>query len=294
MKLTRLRISEIGTNCAAKTWFVLTVGYKPPGFAIHLGNCFHKAQGKNLSQKAETKQNLETEEVVETFKFHWDKEKNRVAWTSDDPKPRIAKAMGTDLTAVYYEELCKSWQPIVEQSIPLVEYPLSFKIDDKIHEPLEITGTIDIELESGIIVDHKTAQRAWSEGRENSEIQGHLYPFGMKLNGFDVKGFQFGIGYARKKTKSKKKSKSKAERKQTELRPVQHDESMVNQFLNQAISMAEMFRKESPVKNFNGWWCNPKYCGFYDICRKVPTYSFTSGTSEPTKPAEKKDEDIEI
>jgi hypothetical protein len=234
----------------------------PPGAALHLGSCFHKSQASNFKQKATTRKNLPTEAIVNEFKASWDLGINRIKFEKDE-KPKQIRDKGIDLTAKYHEELSKKWQPTLIKGVGIVEYPLNFKVkemknEDEESEELEVTGTIDLLREDMRIVDHKSAGRKWQEGREKSEFQAYMYPFGMMHQGFDIKGFDFGIGISRVL-----KSGFKTE---TDVRPVPYDELIASSYIRIALRIADMMRKECPLPNTSSFWCSWKYCGWFNRC----------------------------
>jgi hypothetical protein len=287
MRVDKLSVTQIGTPCVMRIWHVLTIGYKPPNFNLFFGSTFHAANAFNYKQKARSHKDLKTDEVIDAFKFEWDNEKDKVVWEKDDPPKRKAKDLGIDVTKEFHEKVNPTIQPLLKDDMAIVEYPLKFKVTDNIHDPLNISGKIDVQMESLILSDLKTAKNKWQAGREEKEIQAYLYPFGMNLNGHKVKGFQFDIAQA-KLGKTKKTVN-------VDRRPVKYKAEMADMFIRQGIAMAEMLRKEQPVKNTSGWWCSEKYCGYWKECMgEQKTYSIPQVIDEVKATKADTSDEVEI
>jgi len=105
-------------------------------------------------------------------------------------------------------------------------------------------------------IDIKTAGRAWSRGKEHSELQPTFYLLALNQAGYEIPEWKFRY-YVLTKTKAPKLQVLETSRTVDEL------------FWTMGL-IAEVWQAIEAGHyhpNPTGWKCNPKYCDYYEFCR---------------------------
>lgn len=179
-----LRPSEINCymSCSAKYMFQYIDKIKTgKSLALAFGSSMHRAIESNYSQKIESKEDLDTSEVVQTFVDSFDeetKEVNRVELIEDP----TSKDVGVGLVKEYQKKIAPDLQPkAVEQQVQATFKDYTFGI----------TGTMDLLTVDKRLIDHKTASRKNSTPPESHVRQGSYYRLMAVAAGEDVKEVTF-------------------------------------------------------------------------------------------------------
>ena len=262
MELKSIRCTELGMvlRCPLQLWHLKTTGAKPPGWALTVGTSFHKGCDLNFKAKAKTGKDIEVDQMINEFDFDFENRRERTVF--GDKTPAQAKEQGRGYIKKYRAERCPQLTVASNGNIPMVEYPINFKIKGGEGNELEIRGTVDLMTKSNILIDHKTAGRAWVEGKELKEIQPYIYSLGMKTCGHKCDGFEFSV----------------VNPKGVQVLPVPVVDGEVNKYLQLALKVQKMFETETFLPSTQGWWCSAKFCGWHSEC------SFGNGKKEYSLP----------
>lgn len=210
----------------------------PPGGAQIQGSAYHFAIAEALKVKKDKGELVTEEDFKGMFDQGWkDKLKTgeKIDWRGN--KPGVLKDEGMNVGLVYHEKI-----------IPTLK-PKEIEVRDVIEvKGIPFIRIKDLILESGNIVDHKLASKRYSESGIHSDLQSlaYLYPnsgtftyhVGLKLKVPDVQIMPY------KRT----------------LLEIKWWEELVEEVFK-AIN-AGMY-PPNPL----GWYCSPKWCGFWDVCR---------------------------
>ena len=121
--------------------------------------------------------------------------------------------------------------------------------------PIPIVGYIDLIAADGVPVDFKTAGRAWSRGKEHTELQSDFYLTALMGDGLNPNRlFRY---YVFTKTKSPKVQVLETSR-------------TIRQLFFMTKVVQEVWRAIEAgafPPNPTGWKCSEKYCEYYALCR---------------------------
>lgn len=123
--------------------------------------------------------------------------------------------------------------------------------------PIPVIGYIDMLASDGVPIDFKTAGRAWSRGKEDTEVQPDFYLAALNQEGYDLNpglAFRYMIFT---KTKNPKVQILETHRDFGQL-------FWMTQVVGEVWRAIEAgIFPPAPTS----WKCSPKYCSFWDLCR---------------------------
>jgi len=260
MKIEHLSPSSFNMmiRCGMQWFFRYVEGLKrPPGVALVIGTGVDKGVNLNMEQKMETGNLAELAEVkqktfetvVNTF------EMSEIALDDDEKKKGMQKVkdeaadMAVSLSAVHYQKAAPKIFPVA------VQERWELEVDGYPFETL--MGIIDIS-ETNVVRDTKTTKRSPSGGEADKSDQLNFYAYYKKVA--EDKNVETVLDFLVKlKTNPK-------------FVPVYTSRPHTDEDFNRlwekidAVSLAiekEVFLPTLP----DNWWCSPKWCGYYDVCK---------------------------
>jgi len=228
-------------RCGMQYWFRYVEGIKlPPPGAVALGKSVHRAieynyQNKIMSGRDEALSTLQ-DLFVDTFR----EEAPNALW--DEEKPENAEKDGLGLVKTFRQEVAPETFPRAVEK----EFNLTFQNVD-----YKLKGVIDVIDWSGIIIDHKTTKKSYTQDQVETDLQLTLYALaqGTEDVGFDV--------LVRTKT-------PKAQR----LRSKRDDHTKQRALAIIAYVMDGIYKNTFLPARPSDWWCSPRWCGYWDLCQK--------------------------
>lgn len=163
----------------------------------------------------------------------------------------MLRSLEPEMIEVEYEDENHNITRTIEAA---VEQAISFNLPGI---PLPIIGYIDVLCNDGVPLDLKTAARSWPADKAAKETQPMFY-----LHGLNVKGDTRHQGRFRHvvitKSKNPKVSFYETTRDQKDIDYMLRKVSMAYAGITAGIF---------PM-NDDSWFCGPKYCDFYQTCRR--------------------------
>lgn len=234
----------------------------PVSSDLPFGRAIHEAVQTYMAARA-----LHTDQVKQLREF-WQpiwldtlrEQKQRVEWKKPlDYYTELGERM---LSTPEIVQAINAIQPLVvvdaiaaepEEQL-IMERPVALNVPGV---PVPVVGYIDMIAADGVPIDFKTAGRAWSRGKEDTEIQPDFYLAALNQEGYDLNpGLAFRY-YIFTKTKNPKVQVLETRRDFAQLF-----------WMTQVIG--EVWRAIEAgafPPNPTGWKCSPKYCEYYPLCR---------------------------
>lgn len=250
MKVKSLRVTDLslGLRCPMQLWFKLTVGPRPPGIAAVFGTAFHSSVELDLKAKKNGIE-IEIEELQENFRDTFiDRAVEAIPEDNDRPISELLD-LGVASVEGYHFTFVDKVNPL------LIEHP--FEVDTG---AVKVRGKVDLVAKKLGAIDHKTAWRRWEKGREARELQALGYNLLFYIKHNRILPFTFSITYPHL-VLSKRADES------FELRKVQKTKEQMQTFIEIIENLVDMLEREKPIPNTSGYWCNPKFCGWFNLCR---------------------------
>lgn len=230
---------------------------RPPGAALVLGHAFHEAMAGLAMEKANGAK-VEQDQAADLFVDAFDAEaEGEVDWGEE--KPGQIKDAGVAMTTAG----ARTWvAPLRPWEIAGVEAKFDVLIPDyDVGKAVPFTGFRDLVLvgETGdlTVVDYKTSSRKWPSNRVDKEIQPLAYALPEYLLAGVVPPFRFDVVVR----------PSRDGEVRTQSFPVQPDQAAVEWWLDTVRRAYRLVQAGVFMPNPTGWWCSPKWCGYYDLCR---------------------------
>jgi hypothetical protein len=239
-------------RCPAQYEFRYVKGIiSPPSVSLILGSAYHSALEENFKQKIQSQEDLPIDAVLSAYADSWDKQvKERVVkiegekaefdtidWESEDPGK--AKDKGVDLVAAYQIQMAPSIFPMEVEEMKV------FNVGD-----VKIVVRIDLVTDTLRIIDHKTA----SKSRTQSEMEQELQPAAYGLAVGETVPFDYHIAV---KTKVPKIQVI------TVMKTVQD----FAWFAKITTATANAIKSGIFPPIDTGWYCSPKFCGYWQMCK---------------------------
>ncbi len=153
---------DLWRRCPRQWEFRYVYGIRSPASGpLILGGAYHTALEVNFTQKVGTGKDLPTDECLEIYHDAWGmrvSEEEEVIW--GHISPTAYEEQGAGLVAEYMESTAYSVQPLE------VEKTYNVYIDD-----VRFTYRMDMRDINKIVIDHKTAGRAYTQDQVDKDLQ---------------------------------------------------------------------------------------------------------------------------
>jgi len=263
MQKKELHITHLKTlwRCGEQYRRRYILGHKiPPGIALIIGTGTHRAIEENLKHKIEKQEFLPIDIVQEVaFQEVKNKIQQEGIFITEEEKTKGIKKISAEaqdtavaLSTLHYKKVAPKLSPIAVEE--------SFKLKIK-GSQWNLAGTIDIKesrKKKISLRDTKTALRSWSQQRIHTDTQITFYALSEFLKSGNIPEELY-IDVL-KKTKEPVAEIYQTKRDKWDL------DSIIHRIKN-AIEQLE--KGVFPPTNTDNWWCNPKFCGYYQTCPYV-------------------------
>lgn len=223
-------------RCPRQYEFRYIHGIKRPGSgALLLGSSYHAALEENFEQKIESHIDMATEDVLDVYRYTFNKKKTKEEYVLEEPEHELIDT-GVALVADYQMKIAPVIQPIQ------VENKFSIDIDGR-----EVIGVVDLETDDRLI-EHKTANKSWSEGKPHQEVQATIYSMVVD------KPIEYHIAVKTQKPKIQILSTSRTDQQREWVKELIKG-------IDKGIQSGVFY--PNPTGNL----CSPKWCGYWDLCK---------------------------
>jgi len=217
---------------------------EPAAANLILGSAYHKALETNYLCKVGTGNDLPIDACLDAFSDSFANQVNDrmndggIEWGESDPF--MIKCQGIELVRQYMEIIAPSITPLSVEA--LVEGNIL---------GVRFVGYIDLVQVGGVVCDHKTSAKSYTQGQVDGELQPLAYGFGLK------KEIDFEYHVAIKT-------------KQPKVQQIARTNKVTQREINWWVHMVEdelvlMQTGVAPPRP-GGWWCSEKMCGFWNQC----------------------------
>jgi len=240
-------------RCPMQYYFRYVEGRKiPPKWTMFLGSCGHGVLEYNNRQKIESFKDIKTDEALEYYHSEFTKKKDETEIDWQDEQPGKVKDRGAGVLKTYFEgKYNEPIQPIaVEEKIEIEFEETNF--------PLLMFVDVITKDEIG---DYKFASKRPSEANLQKDIQltGYGLGFYYKYNRLPASSFYQHLIY----------QKTKNDVVPTPVPRTEDDYIRFREdFKNVAANIADNYKKGTWVRNPHNYFCSPKNCGYWNLCRK--------------------------
>lgn len=228
----------------------------PPSGAMKQGSVFHRMAEKNYAQKLMTRADLKegdlTEFFAEEFETQWEAEEVRLG--ENETKGGL-KDQGVQLTRVFRAGIAPKVMPVAVEG--------NFKVPlGKGEAAVMLNGYIDVIDEQGRIRDTKamTPQRVPNEFDLSRDLQLSTYALARKLE--DVASLPTEETPAHLMLDTV----VKLVHPEARILPTARSIEGLRLHANTIGNVAKAIRADAFPRNPTGWWCSPKWCGYWDRC----------------------------
>jgi hypothetical protein len=234
-------------RCPMQWFYRYVEGIKsPPGIALAKGSAYHKALETNFSQKIQSGVDLPIGDVKDAFVTEYSRifsEEEVVI--QEGESSHEAKDSGVAMVESYFRSgVTKTMQPVS------VENKLTVPIPDTEYD---LVAVVDLELTNGKVIDHKTASKKWFGNKALLDQQSTTYAIALNREPLN---FEFHVMVNEKVP-------------QLYIHPAHRDSEDIAWWLSNVkglIKEMELLREGAFLPRPDGWWCDKRWCGYYDKC----------------------------
>jgi hypothetical protein len=224
----------------------------PPSGAMKQGGVYHSTAERNYLQKIDSRVDLKVDELTDFFGETFESEFKREDVKLDPGQTKGAlKDQGVDIVKVFHRNIAPYVQPVE------VEKRFELNLVEKEGEnPFRLVGVIDVVDERNHIRDNKaiTPQRVPNEFELSRDLQLSTYSLARRLMTKEVEpeiDLDIVVKYARPEAKMLRTARSR---------------EGLRMHLNTIGNIAKAIKADAFPRNPTGWWCSPKWCGYWDRC----------------------------
>ena len=224
----------------------------PPGIAMLRGTAYHAVAATNFRQKLETHEDLPAADLMDQASEAINNAR-RGEWlhpaAAGDPGRAWAEAKDdtVNAAAVFAEKVAPDYQPI------LVEEFIRIEIPGASHDML---GIIDLIDDQHRVSDHKTAGRAKSASDVETSLQLTFYAAAHRAR-FKSDPTEVRLDVV---TTGGKRQVLSSTRDRYDYARLAGIANIVLRAIDAGIF---------PPAKADAWWCNQKWCGYFDTCPYV-------------------------
>lgn len=241
-------------RCPMQYYYRYRLGKKiPPPWSMYVGRCGHKALDFNFEQKVKTYSDLDFETIGDVYndEFTNNPARDGVNWQGENEGVVKDKGYGSLQNYFTVEKAQEKIQPLA------VQKKIDIQFENKNYGIRAYLDIVTIDKEVG---DFKFSLKRPSDDQLANDTQmtiygiSHLYeyktlPAALWLD--YLISLQSGPKYARYPI----------------IRSREHYSSMLEDIGNIAEDISMRCKTDIWFRNKKGWWCSPKSCGYYLLCR---------------------------
>lgn len=213
----------------------------PPSGALIEGSCYHKSLEANFRQKITSFSDLPVDECLDIFSDEWVQRLSAEEFIDWENKSAgRCKDEGISLVTEYMASTSFAVQPItVEESIVSEVAGVPF------------VCILDLVDKRKIVIDHKTSAKAYSQTDVDKDLQASAQAFALG------RPIVF-HNHVAVKSRSPYIQIIKSYRTHADI----------DWWLEAAAQVIVQMKTGVAPPRPVGWQCSPRFCGFWDICRK--------------------------
>lgn len=232
---------EMWQRCPKQWEYRYVHGLKvPPSGALIEGGCYHKALEGNFKQKVVSLEDLPLEQCLELYSDAWENrlsEEEYVDWGDKDPG--YIKDEGIGLVGEYILSVSPAVQPAKVEEVYVSEVG-----------GVKLVVIVDLEDTKKAIIDHKTSGKAYTQDDVDKSLQASAAAF--------VVGRPI-VFYNHVAVKSRMP--------RIQLIRTYRTQADIDWWADMAVKIVVQMRSGVAPPRPGGWWCSPRFCGFYERCR---------------------------
>lgn len=222
----------------------------PPSGAMIQSKVWHETLEKNYKQKIKSDTDLSLWDMQEYYASRYDETLNNEEINfEEDEDPARLKDQGVSIVATHHRIIAPRVKPVT------VEEEFCISLGDDF--PFELKGVWDLIESNGTIVDNKAYSKTPNQDEVNKDLQFTVYI----------------LGYRTLKKKIENNLRMDAIIKTKKLKAIQIQTSRTNEDCRWLLSLiekvAQAIKSGIFYPNPNGWHCDPRYCGYWEKCKKI-------------------------
>lgn len=230
-------------RCPKQWEFRYVYGLKlPPSGALVQGSAVHGGAEVGLNHKIETGEDMPMDDVLDAVSTTFDGLAVDAEFGEDNPGE--LKDQAIDLGRTWRNEVAPKIVPVA------VEMEWELTIDD-----VTYLGYIDVVDAEGRVRDLKTSARKPSADILANHLQAQSYALAISAQAGEIPEVAFDYVV---KTKAP----------YAETRSAQYTERQLEIVAETVLDVTKGIRAGVFPRSTDGWWCSPKFCGYWERCMR--------------------------
>ena len=239
-------------RCPRQFWYRYVMGIKvPPNGALKQGSTYHMVAERNYVQKVSSRVDLPEDELTDYFGDTFEAEMTReeVRLVEGESKGAL-KDQGIELVKTFHAAIAPHVQPAQVET----QFEVNMGQGD---ENVLLKGRIDVIDEHGIVRDNKTLAPTRVPTAEElaTDVQLSIYSLAYRLTTKKAEPLLTWDAVIKKTWP------------EARILPTARNREGLRLTFNQIGHVGKAIRNEIFPTNPTGWWCSPRWCGYYPDCQ---------------------------
>ena len=259
MEVEKISSSQLNMiiRCPQQYYYRYVMKLKePPGGALVQGRAYHKMTERNYAQKIASHQDIKTSDLKDIFANEYEVAtgSEEIAWKDNAERGKL-KDEGVTYAELFGKEIAPGVTPARVEDRAEVEISYITKKGEK--ENVILVAVFDLVDTEIRIIDQKLKAKSPNQNELDRDVQMGIYSMFYRVKYREPEKCLVWDTIVKNKQPVYKRVIS-----------VRGDNEV--QWLRQKLiaPAIDMIAHEIFPANPNGWHCDPKYCGYYERCRK--------------------------
>jgi small nuclear ribonucleoprotein (snRNP)-like protein len=243
--LSPTQLGMLVEKCAYQAELRYTLGPIRPVAAMIIGSAVDSGANRNFRQKIESRKNVPLE-AVETAAAEAFTARARSVGDWQDTTEGKAKDLTVSLARAHYHFFGVKTQPLLVQETVWL----------RLENGTKVKGILDLVDENRAVIDTKTSKDAYAEDAAMTSLQLAIYWMALeaddRIPAHSKRAFHVLVKTAIPKAQL--------------VEAPAPTEDQQNRVLALIAAAQTMKQRGIFPPNTGGWWCSPKWCGYWDIC----------------------------
>ena len=232
----------------------------PPSGAMKQSGVFHTVAEQNYTQKKTTGMDLPETDLTDIFGEVFEREWEREEVVLDPGQTKGGlKDQGVDIVKTYRAEVAPHVQPVA------VEEKFDVQLGKEDYG-FRLTGRIDVIDDAGLIRDNKAAGRAPNQLDIDKDVQLSTYSLARRLQTQQEARVADPEAKGTVEPGLRLDVIVKAQRPKAVILKTERTREALALHLNRIGNIAKAIRADAFPTNPNGWHCQPRFCGYWNLC----------------------------
>ena len=231
---------ELYDKCPRAWMYRYIEGIRGPASApLVLGDCYHQTIETNFKYKMSKGADIDIDFIPDVYKRHWNHilDTKEIIWGDDNPN--TIRDIGIALSCRYVDTVAPKITPAK------IELWLESEVADT-----KFVIRIDLIDHMGVVIDHKTSKKKYSQKDTDDDMQASACAFALGRSILFCNHVAVKTG-----------------KKDIQILKTYRTQDDIDWWYKKASETVYLMKSGHYPPRPQGWYCDPRYCDFYEGCK---------------------------